>query len=213
MAKKKQGAGEQDDRALLFEKRHDLYGKRSPLFALGGVVLVLGGVAVAAMSLLGYFEPSWLKQGAPWLLEWAPVRAESSLWDELCGALCMASALVLFGWMGWAFGMTKSEDDDARKARLKAHGSVVQAKLLGYSGGALRKNRDQSVKMTLEIPRPAGPVKVKAKREVPLMMITLLRPGIELPILLDPNDDADFLVLWDRLSGAHEGDQGEDDDA
>jgi hypothetical protein len=206
MAKKKQGSGEQDERALLFEKRHDLYGTRTPWVAAVGVVLALVGVAVAALSLLGYFEPSWLKQGAPWLLEWAPVRVGSSLWDELCGALCMAGTLVLFGWMGWAFGMSRAENDAAHKARLKAHGSVVEAKLLAYSGGALRKNRDPSVKMTLEIPRPAGPVKVKARREVPLMMITMLRPGVMLPILLDPSDDTDFIVLWDRLTGLSEDD-------
>ena len=39
--KKKQGAGEEDDKAALFEKRHDLYGKKSPLVALGVMVLLL----------------------------------------------------------------------------------------------------------------------------------------------------------------------------
>lgn len=210
--KKKQGAGEEDGlHNPLSEKRHALYGTRTPLVAVGGVALALGGVAVASLSVLGYVEPGWLKQGAPWLLEWAPVRVGDSLWDDLCGALCMSIALVVFGWIGWAVGMAKTENDVDRKKRLEAHGSVVEAKLLGYSGGSLRKNRDPSVKMTLEIPRPAGPVKVKSTHEVPFLLITTLKPGITLPILLDPNDDEDFLVLWDRLSGAHEGDQGEDD--
>lgn len=67
------------------EKRHALYGTRTPLVAVGGAALVLGGVAVASLSVLGYFEPDWLKQGAPWLLEWAPVRVGDSLWDDSAG--------------------------------------------------------------------------------------------------------------------------------
>lgn len=39
-------------------------------------------------------------------------------------------------------------------------------------------------------------MKVKVSREVPLAMLARLYPGSRLPILLDPNDDEDFIILW-----------------
>lgn len=207
MAKRK-GPSEDGSQDPPQERRHSLHGTRTPLVALGGLVLLGAGFALLLVGLARYLEPEWAKPIAPWVYSWGTRRIGAPFLREFVGMLIASGALGTFGWIFFSSGMVKTERDEAHEARLRAHGVEATARLLKLSGGLLSKGGHPRVGLTLELPRPSGPVKVKVSREVPLAMLAVLHPGRALPILLDPHDDEDFIILWERLDG-----EGEDDDA
>jgi len=122
-----------------------------------------------------------------------PILHDSFL---LTGGMLVPAGVMMFG-LGVVMAVRR-----ANAQRLEARGIAGQAQILGLSQTSVYVNGQPLVELQLQITTPMhAPYAVSRREAVPPIMLGRLTSGQPLPVMVDPAQPNNIVILWESALG------------